>query len=101
MAGNVFMQNIDVKGWTNLLSLMDRNTLRRLAGEVEGLRPERTRLVILFEGDRLLGAHHSEKGSVLESFTWNGPTGIEAIAQREGVDEVSAIERDAPERLFR
>ncbi len=97
---NTLIQDIDAEGWVNLLSLADKNNLRRLAGMPPGEHKRRSRLFVIYEGDRVLKAVHTEKGSVLDGFRWAGPDNLAEVARREGADRVIAAHRDALARGF-
>lgn len=100
IAHDILIQDIDVNGWANLASLVDRNTLRLLAGKHEKEISNHKRLFIVYEFNQALKAYHSEKGSILENFKWSGPRDLESIAHREGVDRIGAIEKGALERIY-
>ena len=99
-SADVLIQDIDAKGWANLMSLADRATLYRILGETRKPMPPRKRLVIVYQGTNVLKAWHSEKGSLLPDFQWSGPGDLEAVAVQEGVDRVTAISRGAIPRIY-
>ncbi len=101
LSADVLIQDIDATGWANLVSLADPNVLRELANEPKRPPQKRTRLLIIFEGDKALKAYHSEKGSILDGFEWNGPHDLESLARREKGAAVVAIERGSTARVGR
>lgn len=92
---DALIRAINAEGWGNLLSLTDRANLRRLAGLPPGEHKPKSRLFVIYEGERALTAYHTEKGSVLGGFRWPGPDKIEEVARRENADRVVAVHRDA------
>jgi len=92
---DMLIRDIDPEGWVNLLSLADKNNLRRLAGRPPRKRKPKTRLFVIYEGNRALKAYHTGKGSVLDGFRWPGPDNLEEVAWREDADVVIAAPRNA------
>jgi len=97
---DVLIRDIGAEGWVNLLSLADGNNLRRLAGRRPKEHKPRSRLFVIYEGDRALKAFHTQRGSVLGGFRWPGPDNLEEVARREGADVVIAAHREAMARGF-
>lgn len=97
---DIIIQDIDARGWTNLLTLADRATIYKILGEERKERPPKKRLTIVYQGTKVLKAYHSEKGSILENFQWIGPKGLEEVACQEDVDMVTAVERSAISRIM-
>jgi len=95
LAKDPIIQDIDARGWTNLLSLMDRATIDKILGEEPAPRREKTSLFIIYQGDRVLKAFHSKKGSILSGFRWDGPDALEELAQKENVDRLTVLSRGA------
>lgn len=96
----VLVQDIDADGWANLFSLADRTTIKRILNERIKSRTPRKRLLIMYQGENVLKAWHSEKGSLLEDFVWSGPADLEALANRYDADRVTAVERGAIPRIY-
>lgn len=100
LSPDVLVQDIDAEGWANLFSLMDRRTIKRILNESVRERPPRKRLLIMYQGENVLKAWHSEKGSLLDDFVWGGPSDLESVANRYEADRVTAIERGAIPRIY-
>jgi len=100
ISADILIRDIDANGWANLVSLIDPNTVRRLAGEAERPPGRKKRLFVIFEENSVLKAYHTEKGSILDGFKWNGPQDLEIVSRREDVDAVVAVDRDSLSRIF-
>lgn len=100
LSTDVLVQDIDADGWANLFSLADRRTIKRILNETVKIRAPRKRLFIMYQGENVLKAWHSEKGSLLDDFVWSGPSDIESIANRYDVDRITVVERSAIPRIY-
>lgn len=100
LSKDVVIQDLDQRGWANLISMVDRDTQYRILGEERKQKPPRTRIIIVHQGDRLLKAWHTNKGSITEGFAWNPTMKPEDIAKREGVDRVIMVKHGAIGEIY-
>jgi hypothetical protein len=91
--------DIDPEHWLNLVRLVRGELLPASPGRERRERRKRTSLQLVWEGEDVLKALHSEKG-LLADYRPATLTDPEALAQKEGVDQVIIYERGAGRRFM-
>ncbi len=96
IAEDITLTDLDPAHWNNLIGL-GRGKFsppRKKSGK-----PPKTRLLLIWKGERCLKAIHNKKG-VIRGFDFPGIDQLEQIKQREGVDSILAIEHGAPRKMM-